>query len=405
MPTSTTKSSAPDAAASQLALSSGEVEGSLEWLRVELAATRDAARQARLLTDIADAEERLADEAGAVRDLIAAHQADPTFREPLERLATFIDNNSSFNSIQAVFDSLVEISSSPDERVRALLRRALHQSERLGDLSAALGSVREAAFIEGAAPAEQASAFLALEVLAGRTGDAGARELALAERVGFASDPTWRTLLLVDQARLVAAAGDVDTALELIEQAKAQNSRATWAALVLEDELLRAHPGIEEMGQATARVEHRARTLEEMATVVRRAMTDAVWGDALGVPRWVREPGRAVDLWLTAATIHRDLGRVDVASAALGSAQMVIETMVEPEKSVAESMVAHARIRLADLAGDPALAAELAARALGREADGPTAAGLAVRVAEQAAAKGNRIDALAALDEALRQRR
>ena len=329
MPTSTTNSSAPDAAASQLAASPREVDGSLGWLRAELAATRDAARQARLLTDIADAEEQLSDEAGAVRDLIAAHEADPTFREPLERLAAFIDNNSKFDSIQDVFDSLVETAGSPDERVRALLRRALHQSERLGDVSAAIGSVREAAFIEGAAPAELASAYLALEVLAGRAGDADARELALAERVGFASEPTWRALLLVDQARLVAATGDIDTALELVGQAKAQNSPATWAALVLEDELLRDHPGLEGIGQAGGRAERRARSLEAMATVISTAMADGGRGDAIGVPRWIRESGRAVDLWLTAATIHRDLGRVDVASAALGSAQADIETMAK----------------------------------------------------------------------------
>lgn len=403
MPNSTTNSPPPPITAPQPTTRPGEVEGLLGWLRAELAGTREAARQARLLTDIAEAEQHVSDEAGAVRDLIAAHEADETFREPLERLASLVEKNSSFGTIPGIYDSLVNISASPDERVGALLRRGWHQSERLGDLGAAIASVREAAFIEGAAPAEQASAYLALEVLAGRAGDASARRLALAERVGFASEATWRTLLLLDQARLALAADDVDAALDLLEQGRAQNSRSTWAALVLEDEVLRDHPGIEGVGQAEARTERRARNLEAMASSVRIAIADALRGDALGVPRWVRDAGRAVDLWLTAAEMHRELGRFDVASAALGSAQSVIETMSDPEKSVAESLVAHARIRLADVAGDPVLAAELAERALGREADGPTAAALALRVAEQAAAQGDRLRGLEALEEALRR--
>jgi hypothetical protein len=372
-------------------------------LRAELAASRDSARQARLLTDIAEGEERQGDTEAARRNYVAAHEADPTFREPLERLASFIENNIKFEGASAIFDSLIDIATSPDERVSALLMRSLHHSDHLGDVTAALQNASEAAAVEGASAVERASAYLTLEVLAGRAGDLAARELALAERAQSAINPTWRALLLLDHARGAAAKGDVDVALSLLGQAKSQNSHATWLALVLEDEVLRDHPGIQGTEQAAARAEQHARTLDVMATLLRKAIADAGWGDALGVPRWVREAGRCVDLWLTVAGAQRDLGKLDDASAALGSAQSVIETMAEPEKSLAEAIVAHARLRLADLAGDGELAASLAERALAREDDGPTAAALALRIAAHAAAIGDRTGGLSALDRAIRR--
>ena len=45
-------------------------------LRAELAATTDRTRQARLLTEIADLEERSGDEPAAARDYLAAYNAD-----------------------------------------------------------------------------------------------------------------------------------------------------------------------------------------------------------------------------------------------------------------------------------------------------------------------------------------
>jgi cellulose synthase operon protein C len=403
MPTSPTNSLGSDQALESVPSPQGDGGGPLAWLRAELAATGDAARRARLLADLADAEERTGDQAAAVRDLLAAHEADPEFREPLESLASIVENDRALTGIDTIFDSLVDSSTSPDERVRGLLMRGRHHAERLGDINAALASARDAVTVEGAAPAERGSAFLALEAVAGRAGDSGARELGLAERAASARHPTWRALLLVDRARLAAARGDVDAALSLIGEAKAENSQATWAALVLEDEVLRDHPGIEGTAEARARAAQSALTHDAMATLVRTATADAAWGDALGVPGWVREPGRAVDLWLTAAGIQRDLGKLDEAGASLGLAQSIIETMGPPERSLADAISAHARIRLADRAGDAPLAAALAEGSLPGEVDGPNAAALALRVAEQAAATGDREKVLRALEQALRR--
>jgi len=375
----------------------------LDWIRAELAAVADSARQARLLADIAEAEERAGDRAAALRDYLAAHQADPAFREPLEKLSRLGDNDPNFSGLGDVLDALVESAVTADERVRALLTRGLYQADRLGDVAAAMASVREATTVDEATLAERASAYLALELLAGRSGDTAARELALAERESTAVEPTWRALLLIDRARMAAAKGEVDAALALLGKAKGQNSRATWTALVLEEEMLRDHPGIQGTAEASARTEQRALALDAMATLVRTAAADAAWGDALGVPHWVREPGRAVDLWLGAADAQRELGRLDAAVTALASAQTLVETMAGPERALAETLVVHARIRTADLMDDRPLAAKLAQQALALETDGPNAAALALRVAEQSAASGDVSGGLSALEQALRR--
>ncbi len=403
MPISNTHSATPDPAAPAVPTSPGDGGGlALGWLRAELAATPDPTRQARLLADIAEAEEKAGDPAGALRDFLLAHEADPSLREPLESLAEQIENNISFKEIRDVVEALIDTSLSPDERVQALLLRALHERSSPDDSADALASIREAVNVEGAAPAERATATLALELLAGDARDSTAREEALAGRVQFASDPTWRALLLIDQARIAAEKGEVDTALGLLAEAKAQNSRATWTALTLEDELLRVHPGLPGTTEAGDRAERRARTLDAMGTLVRTGTADPAWGDAFGLPRWVREKARAADLWLTAGSAQGEVGKRDAAASALESAQSVVDTMSPPEKSVSEAIVTHARIRLADVSGNLALAAELAAKALPHESDGPRAAALALRIAQQAAAEGSRNAALDALEQALR---
>jgi tetratricopeptide (TPR) repeat protein len=64
------------------------------------------------------------------------------------------------------------------------------------------------------------------------------------------------------------------------------------------------------------------------------------------------------------------------------------------------SALVNARIRIAELLGDTALAARLADRRLGTEKDGKIAAALAMRVAEQAASEGDATRALEALSQA-----
>ena len=203
----------------------------LERLRAELAASNEPARQARLLSELGEIEESAGDETAAARDYLAAYEADATFREPLEGLARLIEKRPSLKTLGRLFDALVDVAGSPDEKVRALLMRAAHIADTTGDLGAARTSVREATTIAAAAPAEQANAWLAFEILAARTGDTIGRERALAKRTEYAAgDPSWRALLLLSRARMAAAAGETDAAIALGEEARSLESDATWPA-------------------------------------------------------------------------------------------------------------------------------------------------------------------------------
>ncbi len=332
---------------------------------------------------------------------MAALEADSTFREPLEGLARLIDKHPSLRGLANVFDELVRQAASPDERVRALLMRAAYRLDVAGDLVGATASAREATAVDGAAAAERASAWLTLEILAGRSGDAGTREHALAERTQYAADPTWRALLMIDRARIAAAAGEVDSGVSLLEEARASESQAAWTATTLLEQILRDHPGIAGTTQERGRAEQHAKTLEAVAGLIRAAIVDVHWGTALGVPNWVRDPGRAIDAWLRAAEAHRVLGKLAAAGAALDSARPLVERMEGDDRRVSEAALSRARIRLAEQTGDTALAAQLAARQLDTETDGTIAAALALRVAEQAAAEGDSKAAIEALNRAV----
>ncbi len=376
------------------------MDETIRRLRAEAASTDEPARQARLLSEMGEVEERAGDDAAAARDYLAAYDADSTFREPLEGLARLLEKRPSLKTLARLFDALVDVASAPDERVRALLMRAAHLTDTAADIISAEESAREATLIEGAPVAEAASAWFALEILAGRTGDATTRANAIAERARNAGDPTWRGLLLADRARMAAAAGDLDGAIAFLELARTPDSQAVWGVTTLLEQLLRDHEEVD-AAEARLRAERYAGALEAIAGLVHSAIVDATRGDALGVPRWAREPGRAVDAWLRAAEGRRALGQLDAAAAALNRALFLVDRMEGADQRLAEAAVAQARMRLAEQTGDTALAAQLAAKRLVLETDGGLGAALAMRVAEHAAAEGDARSAVDALGRAI----
>jgi tetratricopeptide (TPR) repeat protein len=377
------------------------IEARVRYLRAEIAATSDPARQARMLTDVADLEEVLRDQPGAARDYLAAYNADPNFHEPLEGLARLLERRRSYKNLGRLIDALVRAAGTPAERARSLLTRAAYEADVTGDVAEAKNSAREATAVEDAPAAEQATAWLFLEVLAGRTGDAATRQEALAQRTKFAADPTWRALLLLDCARTAEAVGEVDAALKLLAEARSTESEATWTATALLEQVLRDHPGGEGSEEARSRADLHAAALEDVASLVQDAVVDAARGDALGVPQWVRHPARVVDAWVRAADARRSAGQLDRAAATLDRALALVASLEGEDARLAEAVVSNARIRIAEQTGDTGLAASLAERRLAREGDGGLAAALAMRVAEQAAAEGNAARALEALSRAV----
>jgi predicted Zn-dependent protease len=374
----------------------------LRHLRAEVDATTDVPRRARLIAEIAELEEFDQDDSAAARDYLAAYEADPAFREPLEGIARLLDRRSSLKGLGVrFFESLVQSASTPDERVRALLLQSAHLADVTGDVAAATDAARSATAIRDAPEAGQARAWLELELLAGRSDDATTRALALAERTRFAADRTWRALLMIDRARMASHAGQIETALVLLDEARALEAGATWAAAVALEQLAHDHPGTGATPQARARRDLQASALEAIADLVDTAITDGARGDALGVPGWAREPSRAVDAWLRSAELRRASRQLDAVARALDRSLVMVDRMEGDDRRVAQAAVDQARIRLAEQTGDTALAAQIATRRLETEKDGPTAAALALRLAEDASSKGDARGALDALSRAL----
>jgi hypothetical protein len=373
----------------------------LEWLRAEWGAQGDSSRTARLLAHIGELEERSGEAAAAARDFLEAYDADPTFREPIESLLRVLQRRPTLKSQPRIFDTLVESAASPQERVRALVLRATQRADVDGDWGAAQADLLEAVAVEGAPAADRAHAWLLLEIAAGITGDASVRQRALSERAEFAADPTWRALLLIDRARIAATAGELESCVTLLEQARAGESQASWAVSTVLEAVVREYPSVIGTGEARTRAERHAGSLDSVATLIQTAILDGTRGDLLGVPAWVRQPDRAVEGWLRAAEGWRRLGQADQAGAALNRALSLLDRMDGLDRRLAEALVSRTWIRIAEQTGDTALAAHLAQGRLAANPDGPAAAALALRIAEHEASQGNAAAALEALNKAV----
>ena len=276
-----------------------DVEGLLARLRAEAAGADDNARKARLLYEIGEIEERAGDEPAAARDYLAAFNMDGTFREPVEGLLRLLERRRSLRNLGKLVEALGRGAETPEEQVRAKTLRAYFLEDVGGDAEAAKQAAIEATTVEGASEAETATAWLTLELIAARVGDTSTRVRALSMRPALARDPTWRSLLRIDTAKLEAAAGNIDGALETLRAARAEGAGATFAAAVAAERLARRstardgngadRPAAGDGPEATSiRMKAYAEALEVQAALIDEAMTSPTRGDALGVPRWAR---------------------------------------------------------------------------------------------------------------------
>src|SRR5262245_38881094 len=93
-------------------------------LKAELAALEDKSLQAILLHECGVLEETGGEEPLAARDYLAAFNADPQFREPLEALVRILTRRKSIKNLGKLLDALTRAASSPEERARAFWERA-----------------------------------------------------------------------------------------------------------------------------------------------------------------------------------------------------------------------------------------------------------------------------------------
>src|SRR5690242_16278196 len=110
------------------------------FVRDEIAHTQDKARQARLLGEAGEIAERAGDEPTAARDYLAAFNADPTFREPLEALVRLLERRRSLKNLGRVIDALVRAAITPSEKTRALVMRAAYAEDVQDDVEVGKGS-------------------------------------------------------------------------------------------------------------------------------------------------------------------------------------------------------------------------------------------------------------------------
>jgi tetratricopeptide (TPR) repeat protein len=385
------------------------------FVRLEIGATQDRARQARLLGEGGHIAETEGDEPAAARDYLAAFNADPTFREPLEALVRLLERRRSLKNLGRVVDALVRAAVTPAERARSLVMRAAYAEDVQNDFEVAKGSVLEALTATREAETEipeQGAVALTLELVAARLGDGALREEGLSERTKGAGDPTWKALLLLDIARTAALRGEVERALVIFGEARALGSEATFAATLAAERLAKTDPGLPNSEEATTRSDAYADALEAQGALVGEALADGARARELGVPQWALHRAFLVDAYLRAADVRRARGELGRAAGLLDRALDAIPeppvvddaeaaAAAEADRLLRDAVIS-ARMRMAELLGDTAHAATLAEARLLHESDGPTAAALAMRIAEQASSTGDTAAVLAAVSRAVK---
>jgi len=369
-----TKPPQAQTAPSDLAL----VTSVMQRLRAEHDATESMATKALLLHELGVLSETLGDEAGSARDQLGAVNADPDFREPLERLIAIIQRRQSYKNLGKLLERQARVAETADERARALLDQASFASDHEGDD----GSARM--LLESAADEspDDASLWLALELSAGKTGDAELRDRALAARARLAQDPLWKQLLLIDLGELRSAGAETVTARQALEEAVGLGGSATFEALEALAQFAKTN--------GAADVEERA--LEALADAIALSLRSPEAADKIGVPQYKRKPAQAAYARLVAADRKRTRWDLQGATAQL---EQALELMPF------EPLLTRARLHAAEVTGDIATAARLARTELARGVKGELAAALELRVAESAAAEGDAQAARDAIERAL----
>jgi hypothetical protein len=347
-------------------------------LRAELEGQQDKALAAIVLHECGVIEETGGEEPLAARDYLAAFNADPQFREPLEALVRILTRRKSIKNLGKLLDALTRAAANPDERARAFWERSAYLVDYEKNLAAAKESLEEAV----AANPEDPTPWLEIEILAAKDGDVAGRMRAIEARAELAQDPTWKQLLLIDLADLAARAGETARAYDLLDSAAALEGKARFRTRVALASVAQKNEDAEVLGRA----------LEGQAELIAEALDDPKMGDEIGVPRYLREPQHAADAWYRAAELRRRSGQVNEAAGLIARAAQKL-----PESP----LINRARMVALEVSGDPEAAAAIARRELERGVIGPGAASLWLRIAEAAALTNDRGAALGALRNAL----
>ncbi|MBI4705446.1 MAG: hypothetical protein HY744_30495, partial [Deltaproteobacteria bacterium] len=358
--------------------SNGEtIDSVLARVRAEQALATDASRQALLRHECGVLEEARGDETAAAREFLAAFNADPALREPLEALLRIYGRSRSERHLPKLLQSLVGAARSPAESARALWELGSYREDVEHDWAAAKLCLLEAVELD---PSEVAC-WLGLGLGAAAQGEADLQARALQARAALADEPTWRGLLLVELGEKCAAGGEHARAMELFEQAAALGGSAR----------LGARASQEIAAERAGELDLVLRALEGQAELIELGLEDPAAAVRLGVPRHMHSAVHAAAAWLRVALVRQRLGDPGGSSIALGAAA---------DRLPDNLLLARLRIAACDAAGDGAQAAAIAKGQLAAGAQGGDAAALWVRVGQAAQAAGDENAALEAYGKA-----
>lgn len=354
----------------------------------ELAAAQTREAKALLQHEVAEVEERVhGDEPAAARGYLAAFNARPAFRPPLDALIRLYTRRKSVGNLTKLFDALVKASPSQQDRASALVQRGELQVDRLNDPTSARQSFETAITTD---PGDRL-AWLDLQRLALRGNDHELLLRVLAHLGELSQDPARRARLLIEFAEEQAALGTAESA-ELAsagfrDAAAAPGGRwLAWCAL-------------ERFGERATRPADVVDALEQRAVLAQELAEGAASPDPADVgPLATTTPEEAralaADLWARAARV-----RLNALSDAAGARAAIEQALgLKPESPTMHYLA----MTLADQAGDIEHASAHAAWLLARDFGDPSLrASLHFRRAESEALAENMAAAASSLREAL----
>jgi len=358
---------------------SGEqLDSVLAQIRAEQPLEQDPSLQAIIHHECGVLEELRGDSEAATRDYLAARDADPDFREPLQALIRIYSRAGDHENLGRMFEMLVDVARSPEESADASWQLGVHRLTAGDDIGQAKASLEQA--IEQ--DPDHAATWLELELLATRDGDPDTRMRALEARAKITTDPTWQGLLLIDLAELCAAGDAVERASTLLDTAAGLEGRARF----------RSRVALEAIAAAAGNMELQAHALEGQAELITQSLGDPDVAGQVGVPRRLCTAAHAADVWLRAGELRRRSGDPWGAVAALAAAA---------ERLDDSALVARLRIAAADAAGDTPAALTIAREQLAAGVGGAPGSALWMRVGQAAELEGDQDGALEAYAKAL----
>lgn len=265
----------------------------LEALRREDERTTDGATRARLQLFLGTLHERRRETREATRHFAAAWELASSSPGLLQALIGVTLRRNAIESLGSLLERLVERASSQDEKQQAYLLLS-ELRRRQGDAEGARATIEHWL----AERPEDASAWLALDIVASQTAQIELRERARLGRAGTAHDPRLRAGLLLDAARMRAEAND-QAALDLCRRAADEldslSLLAVWERCAL---------GLRRWAEAST-------VAERAGDLLRRALDDDELAQASEVPKWRKDAIHVALFGLRAAEWARRAGETD----------------------------------------------------------------------------------------------